>query len=134
MHGEGYGMPSSHAQFSAFFGLYVLLLLQRRGLGGRGLQAWRRHTYSGAAVVGSVAVASSRIYLNYHTPKQVAVGYVAGLVCAVGWYVGTAVAREVAGGKWWRWGMEMGRLVWLRDRCLDVDLVVDGWEGTKKRR
>lgn len=138
MHGKGYGMPSSHAQFSAFFALYMLLLLQRRGLGGRGLQAWRRHVYSAAAVGGSLAVALSRIYLNYHTPKQVLVGYGAGLVCAVGWYVVTAAARGVAEGKLWRCGMDLGKCVWLRDRCLEVDLVVEGWKaetfGGKKRR
>lgn len=25
MHGEGYGMPSSHAQFVAFFSIYIIL-------------------------------------------------------------------------------------------------------------
>jgi len=141
MHGKGYGMPSSHAQFSAFFALYLLLLLQRRGLGGAALQQWRRHLYSAAAVAGSVAVALSRIYLNYHTPRQVLVGYAAGLVCAAAWYLATAAARELAGGEWWRWSMHVGEAVWLRDRCLEVDLVVDGWEaqtrtqgGKQKRR
>ncbi|KAA8907531.1 phosphatidic acid phosphatase type 2/haloperoxidase [Sphaerosporella brunnea] len=138
MHGKGYGMPSSHAQFSAFFALYLVLLLLRRNLGGGELPGWRRAVYAVAAVTGSVAVAASRVYLNYHTPKQVVVGYAAGLVCALGWYAVTSAARTIRGGKLWDAMLGLGACLWIRDRCLKVDLVVAGWNaarnGTEKKK
>jgi dolichyldiphosphatase len=129
MHGKGYGMPSSHAQFSAFFALYLVLLLLRRNLGGRDLPRWRRVLYAVAAATGSVAVAASRIYLKYHTPKQVLVGYSAGLVCAAAWYLVTAAARTVQRGKLWDMLLSLGACLWVRDRCLESDLVVAGWKA-----
>jgi len=127
-------MPSSHAQFSAFFFLYLALLLLRRGLGGPQLQTWRRNGYAGAAAVGSVAVAASRVYLNYHTVRQVLVGYTAGLVCAAGWYVATGWGREVVvmGRTGREWALWAGQMLWIRDRCLREDLVVEGWRGKRK--
>ncbi|KAF8248822.1 PAP2-domain-containing protein, partial [Wilcoxina mikolae CBS 423.85] len=134
IHGKGYGMPSSHAQFSAFFFLYLGLLLVRRGLGGKEMQRWKRKGYMAAAGVGSVAVAMSRVYLNYHTVRQVVVGYMAGLVCAVAWYAVTAWGREkvVMGWAGREWALWAGQVLWVRDRCLREDLVVEGWRRGKK--
>jgi dolichyldiphosphatase len=138
MHGKGYGMPSSHAQFSAFFALYLVLLLLHRNLGGRELPQWRRALYALAAAAGSVAVATSRIYLKYHTPKQVLVGYIAGLVCAAAWYLVTSTARTIQEGKLWDALLSLGACLWVRDRCLESDLVVAGWkaerDGVEKKR
>lgn len=129
MHGRGYGMPSSHSQFSSFFAVYIALLLLRRGLGGRDLPEWRRRTYVALAAAGSVAVAASRVYLCYHTKKQVLVGYTAGVVCAVGWYMVTAWMRETE--VVWELVMWVGGLFWVRDRCLQEDLVVAGWRAAQ---
>ena len=131
MHGRGYGMPSSHAQFSSYFAVYVALLLLHRGLGGRDLPEWRRRAYAAAAVVGSVAVSASRVYLTYHTVKQVLVGYSAGIVCAVGWYAVTAAMRQHR--LVWDGLLELGSLVWLRDRCMVEDLVVAGWRAAQAK-
>jgi dolichyldiphosphatase len=133
MHGKGYGMPSSHAQFSAFFALYLGLLLMHRNLGGRDLPQWKRAFYAAAAAGGSVAVAVSRIYLNYHTPKQVLAGYTAGLICAAGWYAVTAAARTTQGGRLWDALLSFGACLWIQDRCLETDLVVAGWKAGSER-
>ncbi|KAK4580248.1 hypothetical protein LTR86_000451 [Recurvomyces mirabilis] len=45
-------------------------------------------------MLGAAAVAQSRIYLSYHTPRQVYAGVLAGVVCAVGWFVVTSAARH----------------------------------------
>ncbi|CAG8537247.1 2686_t:CDS:2 [Paraglomus brasilianum] len=55
--GDGYGMPSSHAQFVGYFAVFSIL-----------------HLYT-------------RVYLNYHTPTQVIVGYVIGSIFAACWFV-----------------------------------------------
>lgn len=138
LRGKGYGMPSSHSQFSAFFFLYLALLLLHRGLGGPLLPTWRRYSYTLAAAVGSVAVAASRIYLHYHTPRQVVVGYLAGLLCAAGWYAVTEVLDSIvvvaASGTTAReWLLSAGECLWLRDRCLKEDLVVKGWQTKRKQ-
>jgi len=144
MHGRGYGMPSSHAQFVSFFAVYLGLLLARRGLGGKELVWWRRASYTLIAMVGSGVVASSRIYLSYHTEKQVFVGYAVGVVFAVGWYVATAFARgtslgkegvlaKITGGRTlWETLLWVGEPVWVRDRICGADLVEDGWKAAQK--
>jgi dolichyldiphosphatase len=149
MHGRGYGMPSSHAQFSSFFAVYLFLLLLRRGLGGRELPRWRRGGYALVSVVGSGLVAGSRVYLNYHTLRQVVVGYFAGTVCALGWYAVTGWLRTTELGKegWvkqftggrrlWEVLLWVGGTMWVRDTCLKENLVVEGWrkaqDHAKKR-
>lgn len=139
MYGKGYGMPSSHAQFSSFFALYLSLLLLFRNLGC--LPPAKRVFYSAVAVITSTAVASSRIYLNYHTRRQVVVGYAAGAVCALLWFALTAWARTTrfgeglwltGGRRLWDWGLWVGRFLWVRDRCCEVDLVEEGWKGAKR--
>ena len=42
------------------------------------------------AFLGAGAVSSSRVYLNYHTPRQVWVGVVAGAMFSVIWFLFTA--------------------------------------------
>ncbi|KAI5820117.1 PAP2 domain protein [Pyronema omphalodes] len=139
LHGKGYGMPSSHAQFSSYFFLYLTLLLLLRNLGGPRLPTWRRYFYVFAALVGSVSVAVSRVYLNYHTQKQVIVGYLAGLGWALIWYIAVRIGREikVAGKTGREWALWIGGCLWVRDRCLGENLVIEGWEaaqiGEKKK-
>ncbi|TKA61722.1 hypothetical protein B0A49_09999, partial [Cryomyces minteri] len=79
MNGKGYGMPSSHAQFVFFFSVSLTLFLLLRH-NPYALHASPTHIptsfaeralLSLAALASAAAVAGSRIYLNYHTPKQV---------------------------------------------------------------
>ncbi|ORY98915.1 phosphatidic acid phosphatase type 2/haloperoxidase [Syncephalastrum racemosum] len=67
--GDGYGMPSSHAQFMGFFAAYAMIVL-------------------------SGLVMYSRIYLGYHTAAQVAVGLAIGIMFGVAWFLFTDNLRH----------------------------------------
>ncbi len=45
-------------------------------------------------MVSAGAVAQSRVYLYYHTPSQVYVGLLVGVLCAVAWFAVTSAARH----------------------------------------
>ncbi|KAN0077475.1 Phosphatidic acid phosphatase type 2/haloperoxidase [Elaphomyces granulatus] len=137
MFGKGYGMPSSHSQFVAFFSLYLALFLVRRQV----LSPSAAHYYaviervivSILAGVAAAAVSISRIYLNYHTPRQVLAGSVAGFVFAVLWFGVTAYLRHFG---WIDWVLdwELARMARLRDLLVSEDLVEAGWQQWNRRR
>ena len=99
MNGKGYGMPSSHAQFVTFFAVSLTLFLLLRhnphtpntSTTHIATKLWERSALAILVCVVCAAVAQSRIYLNYHTPKQVLVGCAAGAVIAVGWFIFTTI-------------------------------------------
>ncbi|KAH7188585.1 uncharacterized protein B0J16DRAFT_337533 [Fusarium flagelliforme] len=145
IHGKGYGMPSSHAQFVAFWSVSLaLFLLVRhnppRVLKGRANSSVHRPwsiaeriavSMAGAAI--AAATAWSRVYLNYHTPKQVVVGCTAGAVSAVGWFVIVAVMRQTG---WLGWALEtsLARAFRVRDLVVEEDMCQAGWEKWEERR
>lgn len=93
----------------------------------------QRAVVSLAAGVVAVLVAWSRIYLGYHTPKQVLAGSAAGAVSAVAWFAVTYMVRETG---LLAWGLEFPVARWLRIRDLVVeeDLCQAGWEKWEERR
>ncbi|MCJ1299731.1 hypothetical protein MMC08_002524 [Hypocenomyce scalaris] len=141
MYGKGYGMPSSHAQFATFFSLSLSLFLLLR----HHPHPSKTHTpttfterflLSILALLCATAVAGSRIYLNYHTPKQVLVGCAAGAVSAVAWFALTEGARRTG---WVEWTLDtqLVRMFRMRDLVVGEDLADAGWEkweGEKRRR
>lgn len=172
---KGYGMPSSHAQFSFFWAVAVgLFLLVRhrpipsssrgsssvpasrkeaagggakgRGVGeGQGLAAdieryahgpssfLERVMVTLVALVLATSVAWSRIYLGYHTPKQVLVGCTAGVVSALGWFLATYILRRT-GVLAWALGQPPARWLRLRDLVVEEDPCQAGWEKWEARR
>lgn len=145
IHGKGYGMPSSHAQFVAFWSvsLALFLLLRHqppRVLRGRAASSshrpWsvaERLALSVAGVMVAAAIACSRVYLNYHTPRQVVVGTVAGFASAVAWFVAVAFLRRSG---WLAWGLEtpVARAFRLRDLIMEEDMCQAGWEKWEEKR
>ncbi|KAF1990174.1 DOLPP1 protein [Aulographum hederae CBS 113979] len=148
MNGKGYGMPSSHAQFVTFFSLSLSLFLllrhnpssrpppqtqQQQPYSHNPLPFTHRLAISVLSIVSAGVVATSRIYLNYHTPRQVMVGCFAGAVCAVGWFIVTGLLR-----RWGvvEWGLELGIARWarMRDLVVEEDLVEGGWRRWEERR
>lgn len=133
MQGKGYGMPSSHAQFVAFFSVSLgLFLLGRHRPKGRSeshtpLSLGSRVVLSMLALAAAGTVAWSRIYLSYHTPKQVAVGLLAGSVIAVGWFLVVAAVRQL-GLLEWALEQPVVRLFRMRDLVVEEDLCQAGWE------
>ncbi|CAG8475461.1 6812_t:CDS:2 [Ambispora leptoticha] len=81
--GKGYGMPSNHAQFIGFFTMFSVLYLYRRIKFQQ--NAWK-HLIALGLLGFAGAVSCSRVYLNYHTPKQVLVGIAFGATFAIMWY------------------------------------------------
>jgi dolichyldiphosphatase len=82
MLGKGYGMPSSHAQFVAFFAVYLSMwVLGRHDPWKRNESTthmptpfWQRLALAAVAMVGAAAVAQSRVYVSLHfTPPSVLV-------------------------------------------------------------
>ncbi|KAK3690825.1 hypothetical protein LTR37_018953 [Vermiconidia calcicola] len=141
MLGKGYGMPSSHAQFVAFFSTFLTLFLLLRhdphhphaSITHVPIPYWQRLLLSVVALLCAAAVAQSRIYLNYHKPHQVYVGVGAGVGCAVGWFVLTAAARR-HGIIDWLLDLPLARWTRLRDLVVNEDLVDAGWERWETRR
>ena len=81
-HIPAWGMPSDHSQFIAFFAAYVTCYCR----GSREGAVWIT-----AAWVGSVVVIFSRVYLGYHTVRQVVVGAAVGAIVGMAWYALTFV-------------------------------------------
>jgi len=137
MFGKGYGMPSSHAQFVAFFAIYLSLFLLLRHTPDVGnSQAYGlviRAILGLGLCLGAGAVATSRVYLNYHTPKQVLAGCAAGVVCAASWFFVTWFLRTTG---WIDWALDLGLVRHLRARDLVVreDLAEAGWQRWEAKR
>ncbi|UKZ57818.1 hypothetical protein TrVGV298_011679 [Trichoderma virens] len=148
IHGKGYGMPSSHAQFVAFWSLSLALFLLVRhkplaqGKSAARLKIWEggrpwtlveRLAVSLAGALVAAATAWSRIYLNYHTTTQVAAGAAAGLIFALVWFVGTEILRRTG---WLAWGIELppARMLRIRDLVVEEDMCQAGWEKWEEKK
>lgn len=141
MVGKGYGMPSSHAQFVAFFSISLALFVLVRHNPHTAHASTthipttflERSALSLLALAGAAAVAESRIYLNYHTSKQVLVGCAAGTAFAVFWFAFTTGLRHYG---WLEWALdtEIAKFFRLRDLVVNEDLVDAGWERWQNRK
>ncbi|KAI9230355.1 MAG: hypothetical protein DHS80DRAFT_28968 [Piptocephalis tieghemiana] len=81
--GKGYGMPSSHAQFSTFAATFLSLYVYQRV---HCQSLWLKHLLILAMLLSGAFVAYSRISLTYHTTAQVLVGSSIGVICGIAWY------------------------------------------------
>lgn len=136
--GKGYGMPSSHSQFVAFFSLSLTLFLMFRHqttthTSYRPSTFLERLALSILACFCAAIVALSRIYLNYHTPRQVWVGFAAGLAFALAWFIFTSYLRSAG---WIEWGLDLdiARQLRFRDLVMTEDLQDAGWGRWEAQR
>ncbi|CAH1785914.1 unnamed protein product, partial [Owenia fusiformis] len=83
-----YGMPSSHSQFMWFFTSYLILFVLVRIYKNSSLfdELWK-YAVSALALVASTAVCYSRVYLGYHTIRQVLWGGVTGSTLGIFWFI-----------------------------------------------
>ncbi|KZM26683.1 catalytic [Ascochyta rabiei] len=138
MHGKGYGMPSSHAQFVAFFSVTLTLFLLFRHVP-HPTETHTPFSFAGRfvlsllAMASAAAVAVSRIYLSYHTQKQVFVGCACGALFAILWFVFTTYLRRAG---WIEWALStwLARAFRVRDLVIQEDLVDSGWARWEERR
>eukprot|EP00164_Ancoracysta_twista_P006139 GFYU01008491.1.p1 GENE.GFYU01008491.1~~GFYU01008491.1.p1 ORF type:complete len:218 (-),score=23.27 GFYU01008491.1:51-704(-) len=87
-----YGLPSDHAQFTFFVATVFMMSLLRRQL--------PKHRASNAVKILAmygvcVLVAFSRVYLRYHTEKQVLLGGTLGIIIGVIWYYFTVAIHPM---------------------------------------
>ncbi|RCI08639.1 hypothetical protein L249_4874 [Ophiocordyceps polyrhachis-furcata BCC 54312] len=158
LRGKGYGMPSSHAQFLAFWSLSLALFLLVRhrprpsppsSSSSSSSTAtspqpqsqphncrWplpHRALVSAAALALSALTAWSRVYLGYHSPRQVLAGSVAGFLSAAVWFRLTAWLRR-SGRLAWALDLRPARALRLRDLVVYEDLCQAGWEKWERER
>ncbi|KAK2781357.1 hypothetical protein FQN52_001650 [Onygenales sp. PD_12] len=138
MYGNGYGMPSSHSQFVAFFAVSLTAFLLLRHVpdttSGYAPSTFpQRAALSVLATLGAALVAASRIYLNYHTPKQVVAGWSAGVVIGIAWF---SFATYLRTSGWLEWGLDtrLARMARMRDLVVGEDLVEAGWQRWEEKR
>jgi dolichyldiphosphatase len=114
--GDMYGMPSGHTQFQAFAAAYISLwALSGRWREPSALLRWAVVLACWASVA---LVGSSRLYLHYHTLRQVAVGGALGVALAALWFIAVEVVARPAFAP--LAASLLGR--WLRVRdCSEVD-------------
>ncbi|KAJ3286082.1 Dolichyldiphosphatase 1 [Rhizoclosmatium sp. JEL0117] len=84
--GGGYGMPSSHSQFMAYFATCVILHLYLKT--SYKSKLWK-HLIAFATLLLAASVQYSRIHLYYHTPSQVLVGVQIGTLLGLIWFLFT---------------------------------------------
>ncbi|KAG1682496.1 Dolichyldiphosphatase 1 [Nymphon striatum] len=84
-----YGMPSSHSQFMWFFAIYfslfILIRLHHHNSSNPLDNAWKYISVL-TFVIGAITVSYSRVYLEYHTTRQVIWGAVIGAIFAILWF------------------------------------------------
>lgn len=147
-------MPSSHAQFVAFWSLSfaLFLLVRHRPANGPSSTVTRprprdarvgaphrpwslpeRLLVSLAAAALAALVAWSRIYLGYHTSRQVLVGTAAGVLSALAWFLATALLRRSG---WLSWALDtpLARAFRVRDLVVHEDMCQAGWEKWEESR
>ena len=144
--GEGYGMPSSHSQFMAFFAVYVALYLLHRypspPSNNYSLLYRTRKTalvirllQSTIVLCGASLVCMSRIYLRYHTPRQVIAGAGTGAFLGIAWYISVIVLRSTGIVDWvLRW--RVVEMLWFKDGdigSLEHDLYEEWMEWRAQR-
>ncbi|VVC91881.1 unnamed protein product [Leptidea sinapis] len=85
-----YGMPSSHSQFMWFFSFYVLyfFIFRLHHLNNNNIISalWRVIIVSSCFMMALI-VSIGRVYLEYHTRRQVVVGAIVGIVTATVWKI-----------------------------------------------
>ncbi|CAJ0632336.1 8116_t:CDS:2 [Entrophospora sp. SA101] len=114
--GTGYGMPSSHAQFIAFFAIFAILYLYNRN------NKWK-FPIACFLIIFSILVSYSRIYLNYHTTKQVLFGNLFGSIFALVWYIIIELLIRPLGFYKYLINTDLARSFYLRDSALVPDVL-----------
>lgn len=102
----GYGMPSSHTQWSFYFAIYTSLIIFKSS----SLSLAPKLLIVLCLFVCAVLVGVSRIVLRYHSLSQVLVGGAVGASWAIAWYLFNPTPRI-------RWVCDtwIGRTLLLRD-------------------
>ncbi|KAK9474014.1 uncharacterized protein V1510DRAFT_413365 [Dipodascopsis tothii] len=88
--GPGYGLPSAHSQFMAFYATYIILWMWLKAPHYTRLRRFGRAAFLLSLTAG---VTLSRVYLYYHTAKQVLLGTAVGVAMGALWFVAVQIVR-----------------------------------------
>ncbi|KAF9136249.1 hypothetical protein BGW39_003694 [Mortierella sp. 14UC] len=123
--GDGYGMPSSHSQFMAYFATYVVILMYRRTSAS---EPFIPHIVSALVILWSALVVYSRVHLYYHTWQQVVAGTICGFLFAViYYYIANGVLRS-KGLFDWIVDHPLAKQLFIRDTYSVHNLAKFDWE------
>ncbi|KAF9096818.1 Dolichyldiphosphatase 1 [Mortierella sp. AM989] len=123
--GDGYGMPSSHSQFMAYFSTYMVILMFRRGIEPGAIIP---QLVCAAVVIWSGLVVYSRVHLFYHTWQQVAAGTICGCAFALIYYqIVNRIVRPM-GILEWIVDHPWAKLLHIKDTDAIPDLAKFEWE------
>ncbi|KAF9414949.1 hypothetical protein BGZ94_000231 [Podila epigama] len=127
--GDGYGMPSSHSQFMAYFATYMTILI------GVVSGSVSPHVVTVCVLVWSIVVIYSRVHLYYHTWQQVVAGSICGCLFAAGYFLMVNNVLRAKGMQDWMVSNAFARWALVRD-VGEVDNVYqwewDMWQQWRK--
>ncbi|KAF9955606.1 hypothetical protein BGZ72_003588 [Mortierella alpina] len=129
--GDGYGMPSSHSQFMAYFATYAIILMYRRGVSPGEIIP---HIFSVVVVVWAALVVYSRVHLYYHTWQQVVAGTICGIIFALIYYFIANKFLRSTGIFEWIVNHPWARELHVRDTHSIPDLAKFDWEMWQQYR
>lgn len=113
---SGYGMPSAHSQFMGFFGMYVGL---RVWFQWGGLSKVHKILASILILVAAIGVIFSRVYLGYHTLKQVVVGASIGALFGSCHFIASTLVRYL-GIIDWLLSWKLFQWFLIKDSCFQA--------------
>ncbi|KAK9458492.1 uncharacterized protein V1516DRAFT_682568, partial [Lipomyces oligophaga] len=117
----GYGMPSAHAQYMAFYSTYIILWMFLRA---HHFSKIKRFSRSIGLVLLSVSVCVSRVYLEYHTTWQVTVGVIVGIILGTAWFSVISTLRELGVVEYFL-QFSIFKMFCIKDTSLISNFVVD---------
>ncbi|QEU61989.1 Cax4 [Kluyveromyces lactis] len=113
---SGYGMPSAHSQFMGFFTMYIGLRIWCQW---GGLNKSHKILASFGLLLASSGVVVSRVYLGYHSVKQVLVGVSIGALLGTCHFLASTIVRYIGLVDWflsWR----IVQLFLIKDSCFQA--------------
>ncbi|CAN6658987.1 dolichyldiphosphatase [Trichomonascus vanleenenianus] len=90
--GYGYGMPSAHAQFMAYYTTYLCLWMLFRV---RHFSTRKKLLRGASSLIFSGLVCYSRVYLFYHSGSQVLAGVGIGVAVAIAYFMFVVLLRDL---------------------------------------
>lgn len=128
---SAYGMPSAHSQFMGFFMMYMGLRVWCQW---SGLTKWNKVVASFGLFLASAGVVVSRVYLGYHTGKQVMVGFSIGAFFGTCHYIASMLVRYIGLVDWFL-SWKLVQMFLIKDSCYQAPFSLkDEYNAYLKRR
>ncbi|OUM53940.1 hypothetical protein BVG19_g3276 [[Candida] boidinii] len=97
IHGDGYGMPSAHSQFTGFLTIYFTMRLIYQFPTMKILNKILIFVYLTST---SILIMFSRYYLKYHHLEQIIVGCLLGSFLGFGYFIFVSILRDIGIIRW----------------------------------